>query len=83
MKLEPLIEGVVPTGDILDNTEYIKLKCDIDCSKVDYCIMFSSAPVGGVTYFQCPKRECVNWWIEDEKEKVQYPDYSKEVKAKS
>ena len=80
---EPLIEGITPNGHFPDNVEYMKIKCDLDCSKLDYCLMFSSAPVGGIVYFQCPKRACVNWWIEDEKEKVKYPDYSREVTAKS
>lgn len=39
-------------------TKFVNVPCTIDCSNVDYCILFSSASVDGVTYFQCPKSEC-------------------------
>ena len=55
---KPLVEGTTPNEH---NPGFMKITCDTDCSKVDYCILFSSAPVGGTVYFKCPKKKCVNW----------------------
>ena len=56
---KPLVSGIIPNGHI---TKVRLIKCPVrdKCSKVDYCLLFSSAPVGGTVYFKCPKRACVD-----------------------